>query len=577
MQKRIQSTKRKIIAIIFISLFIVLISSELINSFYNNKFDSEGLSVLSRIIISFKPTVIALFIIFSIILSIMVFKYLSPLFQYLTVKYPNREKKEQAYILARRAAIGIPRVIIFFQLGVWLVGTTTYYAMNGWQAESGIPYLFGLLLKVSSGILGGLYVVFFMNLLLIPIKIKLKITDIRKGEHDLFARYKDYIAIMISSFYLLVQMIYLGWYFSQSNSIIDLNTYIWPMLSVGIFLFLMSIGPNFLSRIEFRLQTREILKELSNINSNSDKTVIEPIYLTNFDELGDLAALTNQVVTRFSKIINKVNDTITHLSDSSRNLLEDSHENAGATNDQAAAVAEVVATMEDSNRLSKHMGDIAEQVKEHSEENLQKVSKGIGTLGSYLETMKKLKDSNNRSIDFVFSLNENIKTIMDVSTIIKSIADQVKIIAFNAELEAAAAGDAGKNFEIVASEVRRLADNTVNAATEIRDKINFIEKESTHLYQASQETTELIDSGWKLSKETESSFQVIQDTSTITSESANSISENIQMQISGFEQILLTMKEISLTSQNVSQRIKTTAGTANSLESLVKNLEELSM
>ena len=128
---------------------------------------------------------------------------------------------------------------------------------------------------------------------------------------------------------------------------------------------------------------------------------------------------------------------------------------------------------------------------------------------------------------------------MDVSAIIKSIADQVKIIAFNAELEAAAAGDAGKNFEIVASEVRRLADNTVNAATEIREKINFIEKESSRLYEASQETTELIDSGWTLSKETESSFQVIQETSSLTSNSAASISENIQMQISGFEQILL--------------------------------------
>jgi len=575
MQKKIRSTKRKIATILFISLFISLISSELINSFYNNKFDSEELSTWGRIVISFKPTVIALYLVFAAILMFLVFKYLSPLFSYLTAKFPSRKKQEQAYRLARRAAIGVPRIIIFFQFGVWLVGTTAYYAMNNWQAESGIPYLFGILLKVSSGILGGLYVVFFINLLLIPIKMKLKITNIIKGERDFFARYKDYIAIMISSFYLLVQMTYLGWYFSQSTNVIDMDAYIWPIITVGVFLFFMSIGPNFLSRIEFRLQTREILKELSDINSDSGKNTIEPIYLTNFDELGDLAALTNQVVARFSNIINKVNDAIIHLSGSSRTLLEDSHENAGATNDQAAAVAEVVATMEDSNRLSKHMGKLAEKVKDHSEENVEKVSEGIGTLGNYLGTMGKLKESNTRAIDFVFSLNENIKTIMDVSAIIKSIADQVKIIAFNAELEAAAAGDAGKNFEIVASEVRRLADNTVTAATEIREKINFIEKESNHLYRASQETTELIESGWNLSKETESSFQVIHNTSTTTSESANSISENIQMQISGFEQILLTMKEISATSQNVSHRIKNTADTANSLELLVQTLEEL--
>ena len=576
MHEIVKKTKIKIAAVLYVTLFIALISSELINSLYNNKFDEIGMDTAGRIVVSFKPTVLALYIVFTTVLMFLIFRYLAPLFRYHTEKYSSRKKREQAYRGARRAAIGMPRVIIIFQVAVWLIGTTAYYAMNGWTAESGIPFIFGLLLKISSGLIGALYVVFFINLLLIPVKMALKITDIRKGERDLFARIKDYIAIMVSSFYLIVQMTYLGWYFSQSSEILDLRTYFWPIFIVSIFLFIISIGPNFLSRIEFRLQIREILKELKDINSDGSKGDIEPIYLTSFDEIGDLAAITNQVVVQFSNIINKINDAVTQLSESSGALLEDSHENAGATNDQAAAVAEVVATMEDSNRLSRHMGELADEVKRHSVENLDKVGHGKQTLESYLTTMQKLKESNTRSIDFVFSLNENIKTIMDVSAIIKSIADQVKIIAFNAELEAAAAGDAGKNFEIVASEVRRLADNTVNAATEIREKINFIEKESSRLYEASQETTELIDSGWTLSKETESSFQVIQETSSLTSNSAASISENIQMQISGFEQILLTMKEISNRSQNVSNRIKTTADTATSLETLVKSLEDMS-
>ena len=70
---------------------------------------------------------------------------------------------------AGRAAIGMPRVIIIFQVAVWFIGTTAYYAMNGWTAESGIPFIFGLLLKISSGLIrSALYVVFFINLLLIP-------------------------------------------------------------------------------------------------------------------------------------------------------------------------------------------------------------------------------------------------------------------------------------------------------------------------------------------------------------------------------------------------------------------------
>jgi methyl-accepting chemotaxis protein len=575
MNRKITMVKRKVTLILFISLFVSLSISELTNSFFNIKFDLNEVSVMERIVISFKPTVMGLYLIFATILMLLIQHYLKPLFQYLSAPPRDKKKREMAYGKARKSAVNLPRMILTFQTAVWFAGTTAYYAMKGWQADSGIPFLFGLLLKISSGTLGGLYVIFFINLILIPYKMDLKITNTRKGEYDSFARTKDFIAIIFSSFYLITQMSYLGWYYSQTTSIPSLNSYFVSTIILYILLFFMSIGPNILSRVEFRLQVREILKAMSRIKSQEDNGHVEPIYLTNFDELGDLAALTNQVVNRFSNIITRVNDAIIKLSESSSNLLETSKANSGATNDQAAAVAEVVATMEDSNRLSKHMGDLSEEVKTHSQENLDKVSHGIETVTQYTNTMQQLKTSNTRAINFVFSLNENIKTIIDVSAIIKSIADQVKIIAFNAELEAAAAGEAGKNFEIVASEVRRLADNTVNAATEIRDKINFIEKESNQLYQASQETTQLIDTGWKLSRETDSSFQIIQETSTVTSQSAHSISDNIQRQISGFEQILLAMKEISHSSQDVSRRIDMTTRTANDLESLIQSLEEL--
>ena len=575
MQKEINRIKKKIALVLYIGLFIPLIISELINSFFNNRFDNAAISLSGRIAISFKPTVILLYLVFTTLLMFLILRYLKPLFDFHTRKFKTRESREKAYTVARKAVIGMPRAVIIFQISVWVFATTLYYALKGWEADSGIPFSLGLIVKVASGILGALYVVFFINLFLIPIKNRLKIIGIRPGERDTFAIRKDYFAVLVASFYIFSQMSYLGWYFSQSGDAPTLGGYMIPVYVAGVILFLLASGPVFLSKREFHIQVKEILKEMGQIEAENLGAQIEPIYITNFDYLGDLAAKTNQVVKRFTVILNQVNSAVNHLSGSSQELREDSQANAAATNGQAAAVAEVVATMEDSDRLSKQMGVLAEEVEDRSQANLEKVSQGMETLKQYLKTMEQLKISNNRAIDFVFSLNENIKTIMDVSTIIKAIADQVKIIAFNAELEAAAAGEAGKNFEIVASEVRRLADNTVNAATEIRDKINFIEKESKNLYEASQETTQLIDTGWNLSQATEQSFQGIQKTSTETSKSAMSISENIQLQIGGFEQILLTMKEISATSQDVSRRTQTTAETVRSLEKLVRSLEEL--
>ncbi|MBN2657313.1 MAG: methyl-accepting chemotaxis protein [Spirochaetales bacterium] len=575
MKEEIQRLKVKIAAILYVSLFICLISSELINSFLNNRFDLLGFSRTARLAAAFKPTVLVVYIIFTSTLYSIILRYLKSLFYYHTGRFSPGENKELVYSRARKAAVAMPKMVIIFQITVWIIGTTAYYALKKWQAESGIPYAFGLMLKISSGALGALYVVFFINLILMDLKKKLNMTSIRPAEIDSFAKKRDMIAIIAAAFYLVVQSSYIAWYYSQKSEPVTLGEFALSVLPPMIFLMLMSIGPNLISRIEFRLHVKEVLKEMEIISNQKEIGEINPIYLTNFDELGELADVTNRVVERFSGIMQNISGAINHLADSAGNLKKDSDANARATNDQATAVAEVVATMEDSNRLSRYMGEIAGEVEGHAKENLEKVGSGIEGIKKYLDTMEKLKESNTRSINFVFSLNENIKMIMDVSFIIKQIADQVKIIAFNAELEAAAAGEAGKNFEIVASEVRRLADNTVTAASEIREKINYIEKESRKLYDASQETTDLIDTSWDLSQQTQISFSAIQDTSNATSLSAKSISDNIKMQIGGFEQILETMKEISRASRSVSEGIKTTAVTTTGLEELIASLEKL--
>ena len=576
MSKDISRIKVKIAFILYSCLFVLLISSELLNSFFNNRFDREGITFLNRILISFKPSVLLLYVVFSTILLFLVLRYLKPLFNYFIKTFNNNKEKENAYTSARKAVIGMPVTVILFQIGVWLIGTTAYYAMKGWEAESGIPYLPGLIVKVSSGIQGALYVVFFINLIILPLKTRLKITNIRLGERDNFAIKKDYIAVLGASFYLFSQFFYIGWYFSQRPGPLSLKTYVLQVFPLGLFLIIMGIIPIFLSKKEFKIQVKTILKELEQLKSQAENKLVEPIYLSNFDYLGDLAAATNHVVDTFKVVLKQVNSTVSILSNTLENLQGTSETNAAATSNQAASVSEVVATMEDSDKLSKHVGMVANEVDSLAQENLTKVNQGIDTLKQYLSIMEQLKESNTRAIEFVFSLNENIKTIIDVSTIIKSIADQVKIIAFNAELEASAAGDAGKNFEIVASEVRRLADNTVNAAIEIRAKINFIEKESKNLYDASQNTTQLIDHGWKLSRETESSFQGIQLTSNETSKSAASIGENIQHQINGFEQILITMKDISTNSRDVSEQTQTTVKNIKTIEEIIKSLKELS-
>jgi hypothetical protein len=108
-----------------------------------------------------------------------------------------------------------------------------------------------------------------------------------------------------------------------------------------------------------------------------------------------------------------------------------------------------------------------------------------------------------------------------------------------------AAGEAGKNFEIVAGEIRRLADNTMTSTRAIKERIDEVQSASDNLIVVSREGTQKITEGWKLSKNLDAVFQEVLDSSETSADSAQKISESINQQAEAFEQILLTLKQIS--------------------------------
>jgi methyl-accepting chemotaxis protein len=173
------------------------------------------------------------------------------------------------------------------------------------------------------------------------------------------------------------------------------------------------------------------------------------------------------------------------------------------------------------------------------------VATGFVIIKESLEKMESIKDANELSIRGIRELGDKIERIWDIVNIINGIADQTKIIAFNAELEAASAGEAGKSFQIVATEIRRLADSTVNSTNEIKARINEIQKSSDHLILSSEEGTSKIIAGWELSNKLRNLFGDILQTSEVSSDSARQIALSIEQQVVAFDQILITLKQIS--------------------------------
>lgn len=556
----------KITAAIYFNLFVFLVFSEYLNAFFNNKYDSLNVGQLARVGYAFKPSVMVIYVVFTSIIYIRVIRYLRPLFSYL--------RNGSNYDKARIVAVKIPWMVINFEVVTWAIGTTAYYALKGWSAESGIPFFYGLLLKVAAGFISALYVAFTVNLILKEAKQELRVTNIRKGENDLFSRYKDIIAILASSSYLVINCSYIAYYYSQTTETIPLATYLGMMLPFGIALFVIGAVPIFLSKQEYYFQINSLMKELKGLASK-DSSLSDEIYLVNFDELGEMAVYVNMILKRFNGFLQNIRTVVNQLSEASMSLSSVGEQSSSVSNQQAASVAEITSTMEDSDRLSKSIGDFAMDVLDKSLRMREYVEEGDKTIEEHISSSESVKTANEKTIEFIKTLNDDIQAIWEVVTIINSIAEQVKIIAFNAELEASAAGEAGKNFEIVASEIRRLADNTVASTTEIRNKISIIEKAGQGLLTASSDATNLIQKGWEISNKAGKLFNDILSSSAETTSSAKSIEEKIRMQIQGFEQILLAMKQISSGASDFAESVQTSSNTAVDLAELVESLKEL--
>ena len=238
------------------------------------------------------------------------------------------------------------------------------------------------------------------------------------------------------------------------------------------------------------------------------------------------------------------------LFEEAQNLVVATKETAATSQDSSAAVKEIVATMEDSNVLSENISTKIKDVSSIANQTSSDVTEGVAQIEQNVAQLHEIFDANQQTIDGIKILSEKIESIWDIVTLINNVADQAKIIAFNAELEASTAGEAGKSFRIVANEIRRLSDGIIDGTREIKEKINEIQHSSDSLILASESGTEKINAGYENARGLEAKFANIRSSAEITATSADGIAEIIRQQASASEQILIALKEISAGVEN---------------------------
>lgn len=264
------------------------------------------------------------------------------------------------------------------------------------------------------------------------------------------------------------------------------------------------------------------------------------------DELGQLVQAMSLMNTNLKDIIHNVRDGVDSVARSSSEIASGNIDLSSRTEQQAAAVVETAASMEELTSTVEHNAENANNARRLSEMAAQKASEGSKISQSVIKTMKDVQSSSHR--------------IAEITNVINGIAFQTNILALNAAVEAARAGEQGKGFAVVAGEVRNLAQRSAQSAKEIEDLIG--------------ESVGFVDSGFKLVENAGVTMADVERSVSQVRDIMGDIALATDEQSRGISQIALAMAEMDTTTQQNAALVEQSSAAASSLEEQALRLEE---
>ncbi len=318
------------------------------------------------------------------------------------------------------------------------------------------------------------------------------------------------------------------------------------------------------------------ITQFSQSLSDGDLTqVIMTDHIRHKDEITELAKILNAMSASLNRMIRDIALGIDTLATSVHQISAEVDQQASIALQQSASVSEITATMSELLASSVQIAENSDAVARTAEIALQNTKSGAEWVELVISKMNKINDDNQNTVRKIISLGKKSEEIEKIMEIINNIADQTKLIAFNAALEASSAGEAGKRFGVVAVEIRRLAENVTESTGDIESRITEIREAVQDMIITSEKGSKRIQEGLEHSGQTAVKLKDIVKGAESTATAAKQISLSTQQQKTASEQILNALKEIDDAGRQASDSVGQISFIGKNLYTLSAKLEEL--
>ncbi len=293
------------------------------------------------------------------------------------------------------------------------------------------------------------------------------------------------------------------------------------------------------------------------------------------DEIGQLAGAAQEMRRQLHQLAAKVGSHAVTVNAAAGEIAVAVENQAATSSQMSASVAEITSTMEELSASSTQIAEHSKSVVDIANHTWENSKKGAEAMQAVLSKMCDIRGDNQHSLQEIVELGSKSKEISKVMEIINAVADQTKLIAFNAALEAASAGEAGRRFGVVAAEIRRLADSVTDSTGEIEAKVSEIQDSISRLVITSEKGAAGINAGMDATSNTADRLGELVEEARQTSSAAQQISLSTQQQKTASNQVVVALREIVTASSHTARSISRISQISHDMTTTSAELREM--